>query len=435
MDGLRATEEERNKFKKYAWFTLLGFSFMYAFVYNGRFNMELALPFMGEELNLSKIQVSIITSTLYWSYAFGNFINGRFSEIVGCKRFIMAGILLTVMTNWLVSLCNSFIMITILWGANGFFQSMIWAPGISLIARWWSSGKRGFAAGLAHGFSGLAHIILWVSILITGRVFPKWGWRGFFIIPVSLLFIMSFVYWFMSKEKPSDIGLEDYNEKNEDVLKREESYKKLNVINGKFFGYICLFKQWRFCIWCFISALASISRYGLLTWIPFYYAEKMHININTGIFSTLVLPIGMALGTFVVPWVTDRYFSENRAIAVIICGAMSALMVFIFPSMTTTTTATIAIFWAGFFVYGINGVIWSYAMDVGTRVFAATAAGILDWAAYMGAAVQATFFGYMLHITNNWAYVFATIASLCILIIVLGIIVNQQTNIEIRKTV
>ncbi|MCT4620428.1 MAG: MFS transporter [Marinisporobacter sp.] len=431
MKNTKVIQVKSLESKKYAWFTLMGFSLMYAFVYNGRFNMELALPLMSKELNLTKGDMEILTVILYWTYAIGNFVNGRLGEIFGCKRFIMAGVLLTILTNWFVSMSTSIKIIIILWGMNGFFQSMIWAPGISLIAQWWSSEKRGFAAGFAHGFSGMGHIILWLSTMATTCMFPQYGWRGFFVIPVISLWIMSFVYWMMSKEK--SIAMNLWDEEDEKSRKKEEAYKIISLKENKIVPYKCLLKQWQFCIWCVISALASIARYGLLTWIPLYYAQKVHMPIKTGIFSTLVLPMGMALGTFIVPWTTDRIFSRNRAEAIIICGAMSALMVFIFPSMMTSTTAIITIFWSGFFLYGINGVIWAYSIDVGTRVFAGTAAGILDWAAYMGAAVEAMLFRYILNNTNSWAYVFAAIAMMCMLMVILGIIVMKQDHLEYEE--
>ncbi len=428
MDGDKTSLGQKKTFEKYALLTLLGFSLMYGFVYNGRLNMEWALPTMVNELGGTKEGIGWMVSLVYWGYGIGNFINGRLGEIFGCKKFILAGILLTVMANWMISFSTSIFVIAILWGINGYFQSMIWAPGMSLIARWWPNNRRGFAAGFAHGFSGIAHIILWLSILLTGWIAPSWGWRGLFRIPVTLLLIMAPLYWIISKEKPGDIGLLEYEEEDEEIRKKEAEYRNIKNQKSKLFPYRSLFSQWRFCVWCLISALASVARYGLLTWIPLYYADQMQLHIKTGIFHTLVLPIGMAMGTFLVPWITDKHFGKNRAPAVIVCGGLSALLVFILPSMTTSITVAMSIFWAGFFVYGINGVLWPYAMDVGTRVFAGTAAGILDWAAYMGAAVQAMIFGFILDKTGEWGYVFISIAIICILIVVLGIAVTEQNK-------
>ena len=86
------------------------------------------------------------------------------------------------------------------------------------------------------------------------------------------------------------------------------------------------------------------------------------------------------------------------------------------------------LFSAGFFIYGINGIVWAYAIDVGGRVFAGTAAGILDCFAYLGAAVQAIIFGSVLTSTGNWTFVFTAIVGVCAGMILLSIIAGWGLN-------
>ncbi|WP_079490842.1 hypothetical protein [Maledivibacter halophilus] len=66
----------------------------------------------------------------------------------------------------------------------------------------------------------------------------------------------------MVKETPNDIGLYDYEEEDERINNIENEYWVLNKKEGIFFPYKYLFSQWRFCIWCVISTLSSICRYG-----------------------------------------------------------------------------------------------------------------------------------------------------------------------------
>jgi sugar phosphate permease len=157
------------------------------------------------------------------------------------------------------------------------------------------------------------------------------------------------------------------------------------------------------------------------------------MNVKSGIFSSVVLPVGMALGTFIVPWASDKFGKNGRLPAVVICAIVSAVSVFIFPSLKTLGTASIGLFIAGFFVYAINGVVWAYSTDVGGRVFAGTAAGVLDWAAYMGAALQAIIFGRVLDKTGNWNIVFTSIAVICVLMMVLALIANIKPKNKIKK--
>ena len=81
----------------------------------------------------------------------------------------------------------------------------------------------------------------------------------------------------------------------------------------------------------------------------------------------------------------------------------------------------ICLFFVGFFIYAINGTVWAYAADVGGRVFASTASGILDFAAYMGAAIQAAVYGFILN-AGNWNAVFGSIAVFCALIAVVSFV-------------
>ena len=113
---------------------------------------------------------------------------------------------------------------------------------------------------------------------------------------------------------------------------------------------------------------------------------------------------------------------------VIICAAVSGATVFFFRTVEPGVLAGALLFIAGFFIYAINGLVWAYATDVGGRAFAGTAAGILDCFAYLGASVQAIYFGSMLTSSGNWNLVFTAIAGVCIAIIVISIAAGWGLN-------
>ena len=81
----------------------------------------------------------------------------------------------------------------------------------------------------------------------------------------------------------------------------------------------------------------------------------------------------------------------------------------------------ILLFVAGFCIYAINGTAWAFATDIGGRFFSGTAAGCLNFCAYMGAAVQSLLYGFLLD-AGGWSIVFISIAAFCGLITFLGII-------------
>lgn len=428
-DLLGYTEKQYKVFYRNAWSVLLAFSILYCFLYCGRQNLSFAMPVMMSEEGWTALQLGVLSSVQFWTYALGHLVNGRLGEIIGVNKLIVIGMLLSAVMNLLIGVQSSLFFITILWGINGYVQSMLWSPGMGLIANWWPGSKRGFAIGFANAFSGLGSVVTAFVVSASLTVFPNMGWRSAFVGAAIVMILIAIVYPFFAKEKPSDIGLPEYIDSNE---KRElNDYELKNIIKekGKLYPYLHLLKQWKFNLWIVIIACSSIARYGLLTWIPTYYVEVFNTDIEAGIIGSIVCPLGMAAGALVIPWLSDKLWSQNRIPWVIISSVASVFAVFGFMNAEPGLVASLLLFLAGFFIYGINSLVWAFATDIGGRTFGGTATGVLDCAAYIGASVQAIFFGSVLTNSGNWNFVFWCIAGVLVMMVVAaGLAGIEQKN-------
>ena len=88
--------------------------------------------------------------------------------------------------------------------------------------------------------------------------------------------------------------------------------------------------------------------------------------------------------------------------------------------------ASVLLFLAGFFIYGINSLVWTFATDIGGRIFSGTATGILDCAAYIGASVQSIVFGGLISKGGNWNLVFYCIVAVLIVMVIASILANIE---------
>ena len=77
MVSTQTDQQKSKKFKAYAWLVLLSFGLMYLFFYNGRQNINLVMTQMADELNSTTAALGVVSSSLFWCYAFGQLINGR----------------------------------------------------------------------------------------------------------------------------------------------------------------------------------------------------------------------------------------------------------------------------------------------------------------------------------------------------------------------
>lgn len=422
MFGYDKTDFKR--FTKHAWLVLLSFGFTYLFFYNGRQNINLVMTLMQEEFKSDLGTLGVVTSALFWCYAFGQLVSGRIGATFGYKRVMCVGVLASAALNVAISFQSNLVVIAILWGLNGFFQAMVWANGVGVLNKWWPKKKRGFASGLATAFSGVAQVVTYLTINLCLMLNPEWGWRAGFRFPIipMVLILIAFVMFF--KEKPEDVGLAPFEEEDQEAAARDEALSLELSKKGFFYPYKKLFSEPKFIIFCFISAIAGIGRYGLLTWIPTYFMSEMNMSVKEGIFSSILLPLGQACAMFVFPFITDKVFKGKREPMLALAATVAFLGLVAFPFITDKTLATVMLFVVGVFSM-VTGVIWAIAGDMGGRAFSATVVGALDWAVYMGAAIQASIFGFVQE-SFGWNAIFITIGGLYVVLLGLTMIARNM---------
>lgn len=408
------------RFKRQAWLVLLSFGFTYLFFYNGRQNINLVMTQMAEELGSSTAALGVVSSALFWCYAFGQLINGRLGAFFGYKRFMIVGVVASAVINIIISFQHSIPVIAVLWGLNGFFQSMVWSNGLGVVNKWWPKEKRGFATGLTTFFSGMAQVTTYLCILLCLQLNPDWGWRAAFRYPMipMLLSLVAFILFF--KNSPKDAGLEDLMENNTGDSEAETLLKE----KGYFYPYKILFTEPKVLIFCLISAIAGIGRYGLLTWVPTYFVEELGLSIKDGIFSSILLPFGQACAMFIFPIITDKLLKGKREPMLVIAALVTFAGMLVFPFVKNQTAASIMLFVLGVFAM-VTGVIWTIAGDIGGKAFSSTVIGVFDWAVYMGAAVQGMMFGFVKD-AFGWPAIFVIIGALYVVMLVLTLVARKM---------
>lgn len=422
------TAAEYARFREFSWKMLLSFGLTYMFFYNGRQNINLVLSQMAESLGSTTAAMGVVSSALFWCYAFGGLVSGSLGALVGHKRYIMLGIAGSIVLNFAISFQHSVPAIAVLWGLNGFCQSMVWSNGVGVLNKWWPKKKRGFASGLATAFAGLAQVLTYVTVLLCMELNPEWGWRAAFRYPMLPLLIMLIFFAVFFKEKPEDIGLHAFEEDDRAAAERDAALAAEVAQKGFFYPYKILLSEPKVIIFCLISAFAGIGRYALLTWIPTYFTECMGLSIKDGILSAILLPLGQACAAFVFPLMTDRVFKGRREPMLALASVLTFCGMLGLAFVRTQAAASALLFVVG--VSGmVSGIIWAVAGDMGGRVFSSTATGVLDCASYMGAAVQAAVFGAVKD-KFGWSAIFVTIGCLYILMLILTL---AARNIKMKK--
>ena len=389
----------------FKWRVLLAFAGFYLFLYLGRFNFWPVAPLVKEDLSLSNFEVGLVNAMLLWGFGLGDLVHGRLAETYGLRLWVMIGAILTTVFNIITSFATSAVTMAIPWGIAGFVNAACWAPGISMISQWWPRKNRGMALGIVGTAAGGAMVTMW---WISGYVGAEWGWRASFRYPPIIIAVLGIAFYFISKDRPTDVDLPEYVE--DDVV--SATPESIDPERLKGIGpYQVLLGNSRFLLACHVKGLENVVRYGLTTWVPIYYFEEGGLSIESTVLLTILLPLGYLAAPPIAGIISDRYLGSRRQPMVIFSCMVSALVlvgIALAPPVNVTLGASLLLI--GGLSMGISPMS-TVAVDIAGRRMSGTASGLLDAHGYAYAGAQALIFAAVLDMAGSpWPIVFVVMA-------------------------
>jgi len=394
---------QKQKFKYWRKRILLTAWITYACFYLCRVNMAIAIPGITEEFGITKTQMGSVLTALFTMYALGQFVNGALADKIGARRLITVGILASAILNIIFGFTNGVLSLMILiWGLNGFFQSMGWAPSVKTVANWFPPKMRGKVGGIMGSSYQIGSAVSWV---LAGFIVGGFGWRWIFWIPAGI-FVIAGIHWYIrARNAPEEVGLPTIEEES-------KGKKSKGVRKDDHLGFTetlgMVLKRRR--IW--VAALAlfclNIVRYGFLSWAPTYLFEVQKATISTAAYKAMIIPIAGSLGAVFAGWISDRFLKSRRAPIAMVMLLFLSLFSWFYPKvppgswlLSLTLLAII-----GFMTYGPHVMIVTLMpMDFATRKAAATATGFIDGWGYIGAALTGVGTGFLID-NFGWNHAF-----------------------------
>lgn len=393
-DAVLATDdpaEIRRRYERARWSVFLSVLFGYALFYTCRVNFSVAKKAMLEAGVMSATQMGWMGSALLTVYSLGKFTNGFLADRAHIGRFMSTGLLLSALVNLALGFNHLFAISIVLWGLNGWFQSVGSAPSVVALSHWFGKAERGTRYGV---WSASHSIGEGLTFVVTAGLVGAWGWRWGFLGPGLACAVAALVMFRTLKDRPQTYGLpsiEVYTDEPAEVSKGQ----------GATIGQLQMEVLRHPGVW--ILALASgclnFGRYGVSSWGPLYLqTAKDYSTVAAG--SVLAAyPIAQILGSVSSGFVSDYLFNSKRTIPVVIYGLLEVgsliALYSVPPGHRWLDSAALAVFgfgMGGLLVY-LGGLM---AIDLVSRRAAGAAMGLVGLASYMVAAVQETVSGHLL---------------------------------------
>lgn len=374
-------DEDSSRFRHIRLVTFLSATMGYGIYYVCRLSMNIVRKPIVENGVFSETELGIIGSSLFFVYAFGKLTNGFLADRSNVKRFMSTGLLCSALINLLLGFTSSFYAFIILWGMNGWFQSMGAASGVVSLSRWYSSKERGTYYGFWSASHNIGEALTFISIALV----VNWlGWR-YGMIGAGIIGLLGFLMMvaFM-KDTPQSLGFfKDKATPPHDYKKKQS--EEFNLAQK------AVLRNPAIWILAFSSAFMYISRYAVNSWGVFYLQAQKGYDTLDASFIISISSICGIVGTIFSGIISDKLFAGSRNIPALIFGLINVVALCLFllvPGVHFWLDALAMVLFGlgiGVLICFLGGLM---AVDIAPRNASGAALGVVGIASYIGAGLQ-----------------------------------------------
>jgi len=361
----------------------------YTAAYICRLNISVAIPGLQDDLKFSSASVGLIGSAFFWVYAVGQLVNGYIGDKVSSRLFIFTGLVISAIINILFGFSSILIIMVVLWGVNGIFQSMLWGPIVKTLSKWFKGNKFNLVAfGMSISLI-IGSLIAWG---FSGIILKYFSWRWTFRIPAMLVLTIAVIWFVMARNTPEEAGIpqdfvedthktgsaDDNTELSNDILVSNQS---MEITLGRL-----LFKTNLPFVAIAGMAQGLIDK-SIQLWLPKLLMDTLNLSIEKSIGATLIIPVVNFAGILFAGWL-NRMLKAHAKLSVVwlMTGSAIASLGLVLFSGTSSLLNLLLIICTSALINGANPLMTSIIpMSFKSYNKVSTVAGFIDFSIYVGA--------------------------------------------------
>lgn len=347
----------------------------YTAAYIGRTNLSMALGDLIASLRLTNAQGGMLPTAFSVAYAVGQVINGVIVDRVEPRGWIAAGLAGSAVCNLLLALSADYRPLVLIWGLNGLFQSMLWAPIVAVVAVNFDSGRHERASFLLSLTLVFGYLIAWsLSGLLTARL----NWRWAFGVPAGVVLLVAGAVLWMLRGPDVGVGRARAARSAGPDRAQFKAYLLKTGLPAAFLGAACM----------------GFIRDGVMNWAPTIVTQALGVDLNSAWGAMLVIPAVNSLGILFGRWVyrLSGHGVRKSLCALMLCAAAAALPL---PACGRSAMAcTLLMAACAAAMYGANPIVTTLLPIENARLgWAGTTSGLVDASIYAGGSLAGALAG------------------------------------------
>ena len=335
-------------------------------------------------------ELGLIGSALFYTYAIGKLTNGFLADYANMKRFLAAGFALSALCNIGMGFSTVVTLSVVLWGLNGWFQSLGAPGGVVAMTAWFSNRER----GRMYGIWSTAHSIgEGLTFLVVGTIVAVLGWHWGFLIPAMFGLGTAVLAYALLQDRPRTLGLPTVAEWRNDHYIAPVT-KPVSV----FATQLSILKIPAIWVLALSSATIYVTRYAVNSWGVLYMQEERGYSLPMAGTLLMISTLAGMAGAVAFGFISDTVFKARRPPVNLIFALLELIglvLIFFGPANTAVVIAGLVLFGMG-----LTGLVTSlgglFAVDICPKRVAGAAMGLIGIFSYIGAAVQENISGHLI---------------------------------------
>lgn len=351
---------------------------IYASAYFGRTCYSASIASIVSSGIYTKSEIGLVGTAFFICYGVGQIISGIAGDRVNPFGMVLFGALGSSVCCFSMAFTKPLVLMAVIWGANGIFQSMLWSPLLRVFSQTISSELREKA---------ILNIALSLPVgtvcayLCSTLIIKYSNWNNVFICGgtvILLAFLLGLISILICEKSMTRIS-----EKRKKADKNTPS------------GFLPIVISSGLLIIIIPSFLHGMMRDGITNWVPTMITEEYGVLPSFSVFLTVVLPIFNAFGAYIITPLY-RKLGCNEMKTAGICGifALIPMVLLLFIGKIPVIVSVILLALTTMSMYSLNYLIISRVpVRFAESGHTSSVTGLLNSFAYIGCAVSSYGFG------------------------------------------
>jgi OPA family sugar phosphate sensor protein UhpC-like MFS transporter len=281
-----------------------------------------------------------------------------------------------------------FILFAILWGINGWMQSMGSPPGVISLSRWFPHSKRGTFYSI---FSASPYLGEFISFILTGLVVGAAGWQWGFVVAAAAGAVGALIVLLTVSDTPESKGLPSIQQLSDEKVKQVDKMPTRELQK-------MIFRHPGIWVIALSSAFIYITKYAIAGWGVLFLQKERAFSLEQATQIIAFSAVFGVLGTVLAGWLSDKVFKSDRVKPAVLSGVVAflSLALFLFAGggyMMNILYVSVFSLAVGVLYCIVAGLM---AVDIVPRKATGAALGIVGISSYIAAGLQDITSGYLI---------------------------------------